>query len=233
VKKLFSVLAIALVLASCSSTTEQTPVAKDFVVTVTTDTTITRKEPITAPRFSCDKRKLPQPKLVGMRDVTNPLSITKEVTIPADSLSAGGWYWFSPDETPEKTGSTFSWFPGWLKSLLEVLFWIAVIAFALWLLWQILSALFRNLSAASSPAVAPVATQPAATAPSVQPAANTAAAAGTSPLVVISGSHNHIGDIIINMADGTIRLSSDTYDDHRPGPQYTRQSGGQKPEEKS
>lgn len=197
-KKFFILVITMAVVASCSSKKEQKPTQNDFVVSVTTDTTITQKVPVTAPRYSCDKKQLPFPKLMGFRKDSLRIDLQKTITISADSMNRAGWFWF-PSGDGTGTTPTMNWFPDWLIRLLEILFWIAVAALAVWLLVELIRAMAERV------------TRPYATATSTQGSVPTGLqqqgtaggnhltlpAGSQMPTVIIIGNNITTGDIVV------------------------------------
>jgi hypothetical protein len=201
-KKFFILVITLAVFASCSSK-EQKPTQNDFVVSVTADTTITQKVPVTAPRYSCDKKQLPFPKLMGFREDSLRIDLGKTIIISADSMNRAGWFWFPSGDgtgtTPSKTQTGMNWFPDWLIRLLEILFWIAVAALAVWLLVELIRAIAERVTRPSTTATSTQGSVP--TGPQQQGTTGgnhlTLPAGSQMPTVIIIGNNITTGDIVV------------------------------------
>ncbi len=159
-KRLLTILvAVMAIMTACSS--EQMPVTKDIRITQTVDTVITYPSPLTAPRYSCNGKVLIFPKLIGSENKTTSFSVTADTVISGAALKEMG-YVYSPT-SDSATAGMFSGMPNWLWSLLKVLFWLAVLLLALWLLYELIRLIKTNLSpwnSSSVPAVTAVAVAP-------------------------------------------------------------------------
>lgn len=130
------ILAIAsLVIVSCSSPrVEQKP--SDVKISWQVDTMFSCQEPVTKPRFSCNGQVLPDPKLIGMRQVQNLLKFQKDTIISADSLLK--WGYVPVGKTATKSArSDFSWLWDILKWIGSIVLIVAGILFGLWLLREL------------------------------------------------------------------------------------------------
>jgi hypothetical protein len=159
---LFFVIAVlAIFFASCSHQVEQ----KDLKISVRLDTFVTNHEPLTAPRYSCDGKLLPEPKLIGMTQTANHFSLKKDTVISREVLADHGF--------SDRKESGYGVF-GVIQDLLLLLLGILVIALLffltaliIWALIRLIKWLFKKrvtpssdpaaqASTAGSPAVPPV-----------------------------------------------------------------------------
>ncbi len=141
-KIIFSGIILSLVfLVSCSSDDSKQFAKK---VTVTADTTIMvpgETNVVTAPRWSCAGKRLPQPKLVAVENgPMSPVKVTTTkdtvITFGDDDAVLGGTGGGSSSSSNEGIG--------FLPELLKWLFAIIAVALTLWFLWWLLNNLPRR-----------------------------------------------------------------------------------------
>lgn len=124
---------VSLVIASCSSPrVERKP--SDLTVSISLDTTVICQEPITAARYDCNKKLLKDPKLVGMKEVKNPITLKKDTVISGDSLIRKG---YGPVARKNSSGSDFSWLGNLLKWIGAILALILALLIAFWILREL------------------------------------------------------------------------------------------------
>ena len=107
------------------------------------DTTINIKVPVTAARYACiDGHKLPEPKLLGMKNVPLPIHATRTITTYCDGgrvVTGGKDPLTYPTVIPVQKDSSSWSFPDWIKTFLAWLLALAalaaVVAFIIWL-WK-------------------------------------------------------------------------------------------------
>lgn len=110
-------LGIIFLFSSCSEPTQTGPgVTKDIKVT----TSVKVEKPITAKRFGCNREKLPEDKLVGIRTETQK----QDTIVPCGCT----------DSEIKAVGYTYGtqW---WNKAPWEWLLWILGLGLLIWLLW--------------------------------------------------------------------------------------------------
>lgn len=149
--KKLTILAIVLVIVSVGCSTQQNPDRKDFTFHATCNSCVNVRIPILSPINLCSGGYSPYPKVVGWKDSMICVLKDEWLTIPNDSLTAGGWHHFQPGTRPiiGHSGFKSGWWPGWGNIFLLIL----AIA-ALLLLWELLSFLRRkNAERAAAAAV--------------------------------------------------------------------------------
>jgi len=153
-KKLMTALVALTVIVfatSCNNSTTKvlSPGTNEFTFTATMDTSINVKVPVTSQINLCSGGKSQFKKITNWKDSTVHLVKGQTITISNDEMNGKGWFYFpngvgGTDQTgvtdnsgvsssTSNAGSSFNWFPDWLKTLLAFLFWALVIGLLLWL----------------------------------------------------------------------------------------------------
>jgi hypothetical protein len=212
VKKVFTILAIGVIIASCNSLEGQKPIPTDFKYGTTCTSNKTVKVPVLHPINLCSGGKSRYQKVVNWKDSSIILTQYIDVTIPSDSLAKAGYHYFPKDVavTQSVSSADSGWFPSWLLDIFKYLFWLVLFLLGLWLIWQLINGLRRNSLPWSTTATTKVSqVSPAATTTSKTIEVIHVAMVGQpndrrrdAPLFVISGANNKIGNITINMGDG-------------------------------
>lgn len=127
--------------------------AKPTSVTILLDTTVTSTMPITAPRWDCNGKLLPEPKLVGVDIHEHKIQLTKTLTVDennnisiSDDLGAGTPTIVEPYPVQPVYKPSFweySWFP-YIVGMLLFLISIALIFLFLLFLYHLLRYLLND-----------------------------------------------------------------------------------------
>ena len=139
-KKITLLLVIALgVMTGCSSP-DYSFFKKDLVVSMKADTSVACQEPIVKDRFACGTgTKLKDPKLVGMKSVNVPISISKKMKISGDSLARLGFFYKGavvPEADLMKPELTTLWFGKLFEAIIWCLIFLALFYLLFWLLMK-------------------------------------------------------------------------------------------------
>ncbi|MFH1608756.1 MAG: hypothetical protein ABH951_01905 [Patescibacteria group bacterium] len=166
-KFVFLIVAVlAIFFVSCSPRVEQ-----PLKISMHKDTIVSYKEAITAPLFSCDGKKSCYEKVIGWKDVSIPISLSKDTTVYGDFYRV----------EPVSETTDYDRYFGWLFRLPIEVLWILLFPLLLLVIWGLV-AFFSWLFRRRRPvAPAPAAPAPASPAPVVPPAPPVVPVAGSGP----------------------------------------------------